>query len=459
MASCIVNHRAVAEVMAIASPSHFHNEPLRFIYATILDLWGGKEKINLITVAHALSLRQDPSRPGVSQLETVGGQLYLADICRRLPTSDGAEWYAKLVVRDAIRRQGWTLAIALGRAFAERDDPYGIIEEFSGQLLRLGQDRQRPDTLSVAEILDGVEGVTSALRPKLLLDQREYIKTEGIGTGWERFDEILNGLQRGHLYTVLGRTNQGKSFLVNWIAWSVAKQNLPVHIVSTEMPFSEVVERLAFLEAGINPEDYDRMDEDMVRNMEDALNRLEGYPIHVTSVGSVQVKHLVAKVRRNHELHGTKLVIVDTFQKLKGEGDNAEQRARDGITALKGLAIDCDIPIIAVSHISRESARNAINEQRRISVHDALHSGAIEQESDQVIALEPVHYDDYRKSWHLLSDAQYNKFQSENRWVPIQLTVLKHRQGQRQSAERLLSWATGGNFEPIRNNGQVRLPG
>jgi replicative DNA helicase len=222
------------------------------------------------------------------------------------------------------------------------------------------------------------------------------------------------------------------------------------------MPFSEVAERLAYLEAGLNPLDHDRNDPEQRVIMEETMWHLDEYPIHITSVGSIAVRHLVAKVRRHHELHGSRLLIVDTFQKLRGDGDNAEQRARDGITALKGLAIDLDIPVIAVSHISRDSARNALHEQRRISVHDALHSGAIEQESDQVIALEPVHYD--RDRWKLLTDAQFNKFQSERRWVPIEFTLLKHRQGSRVSAQRLLSWQSGGRFEPIVNEQQGRLP-
>ena len=217
----------IGELAGIVAPGDFFREKHGWVWAAVLDLWRRGEEPNQLTVSHELSRRD--------RLEDVGGQTFLADIIRNLHTPLGGPWYAGIVKADSKRRRIIHEAHRTMEA-AYTDDPDALADSTAERFIRLGLGREKVMTRSAAEILDGSkspDGVGVVEQIDQFLTEPKAIR--GIATGWDELDEMIGGLRKTRLYTVMGDTSVGKSWLVHFLAWSIAKQGKPVLIVTTEM--------------------------------------------------------------------------------------------------------------------------------------------------------------------------------------------------------------------------------
>lgn len=449
IAACLVDPQAIAECVAIVAPMHFFREKNGEIFAGILDVWRRGEDVNQVTIAHELAKKN-------GLLEDVGGMTYLAQIIRALPTSVGADWYARLIRRAWQHRQLISAGDALmARARAAVDEPAAIADAFIERLIRSGVARDRPLTRSAAQVLAGTT-TSPGLDDRLILAANTPGALPGIATGWDRLDEIMGGLVATRLYVVLGDTSGGKSFLVHWVAWNIACGGTPVHIVSTEMSADEVIERLVWMQAGLDPvaiRERGVLTTGEERAVTQAIGEVATLPLYVTDVGAISLDVLSAEVRRQRATHETAVVFVDHIQHVAVPSARGRPEVLEAVAAgLKGLAMNVDVPVVAVSHVGREAvARTGTRDDSRpraLGLHSAKGSSSIEQDANVVIALQTVRFE--AGKWAPMAEEQADAFKARGEYLPVRATLPKNRRGARAWDVRVIDWNLGGRFMPLR---------
>jgi replicative DNA helicase len=377
VASILVDAEAIYHVSPILKPSDFFREKNGWVYDACLELWQRDEAINLITVAHELARKE--------RLEDVGGQTYLADIIRRLPTSLGAEYYAGLVKRDSTYRGLIHAATAIAQmayeAPADVDRVFARAEELL-QRLRGGENFR--DFVHISQLLQAY------------LDQdadelaRQSLAT--IRTGYADLDTLLGGLKRSDLVIVGARPSVGKSSFALGIARNAAVvQKANVVFFSLEMSSEQLAVRLLSSESGV---DSTRLRLGQQTELEErriirATGVLSDANIWFDDTPVLTAAELRAKARRLHGEKGLDLIVVDYLQLMAGEGSSHRQENRVQEISyisrtLKGLARELDVPIIALAQLSRAIENR---HPRTPMLSDLRDSGSIEQDADVVMFL------------------------------------------------------------------------
>jgi replicative DNA helicase len=377
VAALLVDAEAVYHVAPILKPADFFREKNGWVYEACLALWERDEAINQITVAHELSRRE--------RLEDVGGQTYLAEIIRRLPTSLGAEFYAGIVKRDATYRGLIAASTAIMQmayeAPAEIETVFNRAEELIHRL-RGGENFR--DFVHISQLLQAYleEDVEAAARRELA----------AIQTGYADLDLLLGGLKRSDLVIVGARPSVGKSSFALGIARNAAvQQRANVVFFSLEMSSEQLAVRLLAAESGV---DSTRLRLGQQTELEErriirASGELSEANIWFDDTPVMTAAELRAKARRLHGERGLDLIIVDYLQLMAGEStgyrhENRVQEISYISRTLKGLARELDLPIIALAQLSRAIE----NRHPRIpQLSDLRDSGSIEQDADVVIFL------------------------------------------------------------------------
>lgn len=442
LAAGLVDPTALIECIEIVRPEMFYREKHGWIWAVMCDLWSREGGVNQIAVAHELGRRD--------QLEACGGQTFLADIIRRLPTSLGSAFYGN-IVREGWRRRELIQVGARIQALGFDDSQADIDqlnERASEMVMRLMADRARPMTQTVGEIIAG------GLGEQLLAvagGEEEERSLAGVETGWDEFDEMVGRCRPGKLISLLAYPGIGKSFLTQWACWSFGRQGVPSLIVTTEMSASEITGRLVDIAKGRPQGSRSPMAEQARVNR--GLGELADLPISITDVGRIHVRALQSEVRRQVAMRGIAVVVLDTLQEMRADGRDQRERLEELTSEAKGMALNNQVAVILVSHVKRDMEL-AGSVPPRLSLNSGHGSSSIEKNSDVVVALEPVAYGLRDRQpidgWGLINHkGEYTRFQNQRGYVPIQITSHKRRDGLRSSAVRALNWNWGGQFTPL----------
>jgi replicative DNA helicase len=417
IASLLVDPEAIFKVAPKLRAEDFFREKNGWVYQACRDLWDRSEAINQITVAHELD------RHG--RLADVGGIAYLSRLVTDLPTSIGVENYAGIVRDTATRRR---VISSAGRIAQEAYTGAGDIEELRGK--------------SESALMSAFEG--ESLRDfqhirDLLSGYLEYLKTgtapvaaqaRAVTSGYSDLDTMLApGLKRGDLIIVAARPSLGKTSLVlNFARNAAIRHSATVGFFSVEMAAEQLVQRMVAMEAGV---DSTRLvlgtytDREEAKIMQ-ALGVLGDLPIFFDDAAVLTVAEMRAKARRLQLERGLDLIVVDYLQ-LMSSGARNENRVQEVSyisRALKQLARDLDVPVIACSQLSRASEHRASNIPM---LSDLRESGSIEQDADVVMFI-------YREDKYVSRD-QWERDHSgdeRRREYPAgitQLIVAKHRNG------------------------------
>lgn len=430
---------SIPDLASRLSANDFFREKHGWLFDAAMERWRSGEEPNQITVAATLAAR--------GQLEPAGGQSWIADVIRRLPTAveSATLWYADIVHKAARQRSQISLLHRLTNAAYSADaDPDELLSSAIEQLLRLSEGRHKVLTRSVGEVLRGdgqPRGVGVAERIEAFI--QDPTSVQGIPCGWEELDTMLRGFQDGRVYTLTGDTSVGKSFMVLYLAWQMARSGHPVLIVSTEMQQWEITERLVFMEAGLDRKYLERSpvlpyQADAIRA---ATDRLADLPLYITDVGRIPLPTLVAESRRMVATHGVRGVFIDHIQHINVPGSTGVQAIESITSSTKALAMNSDVFVFQVTHPSREGVKFGLN------LHSGKGGASIEQDSDVFLILEPVQWD--ADHWRVLEEREASAFQSRNGFQPVRLTVAKGRSGGKGWALRSLDWNTGGRFQPL----------
>lgn len=377
VAALLVDQEAIYHVSPILNGSDFFREKNGWIYDACLELWGRDEAINQITVAHELARRD--------LLEETGGQLYLSDIIRNLPTSIGVEFYARIVKRDSTYRGLIHAATGILQmayeAPAEIDTVFSRAEDLL-QRLRGGENFR--DFVHISQVLQQFLEVDAA--------EAERRDLDAIFSGYSDLDTLLGGLKRSDLVIVGARPSVGKSSFALGIARNAAVvQKANVAFFSLEMSAEQLAVRLLSAESGVDSTrlrlGYQTEAEE--RRIIQATGELSEANIWFDDSPTLTVAELRAKARRLAGERGLDLILIDYLQLMQADAsssgrENRVQEISYISRTLKGLARELDVPIVALAQLSRAVEHR---QPPLPMLSDLRDSGSIEQDADVVMLL------------------------------------------------------------------------
>ncbi len=405
--SLLINSDSIYQIATFLKPDDFYREKNRWAYEACFSLYERSEAIDQVTVAHELE-RQD-------RLEAIGGAAYLSHLVSIVPTSLHIEHYAQIVHRTSVMRRLIDAASRIEsigyEAQPEVDAALGKAEEI---LFRLRHGQRPRDFVSLRDLLNRYFE-ESEVRP---------FQGEVLYSGFRALDDILGGLRRSDMIVLAARPSLGKTSLALAIARNAAvQQRAHVAIFSLEMARDQLVQRLLSSEANIDTKRLrlGEQTEAEERRMMEATGVLSEAPIFIDDSPMLRVVEMKSKARRLHADQGVDLVIVDYLQLIRGDGrENRVQEMTEISRSIKELSRELDVPVIAVSQLSRASEWRA---SHRPQLSDLRDSGSIEQDADVVLFIyrDDMYFteDDWKKQ-HL--DEPYPRGVAD-------IIVAKHRNG------------------------------
>lgn len=372
LGAILLNREAIVAVDGWLLPEHFYLEKHAWIYEAMQTCYRRRVPPDTSTVSDELRRRD--------RLEQIGGLLYLIDLANSVPTAVHIEYYARVVERTSILRRlitaGGKIA-ALG--FDERDDLEATLEKAEAELSAVSQRRANQDFVHIGQVVDAY------------FEQINYLKENrgeivGVPTGYLDLDEVTGGLQRSDLIILAARPATGKTSLALCLAYNVALLGHgTVGIFSLEMSRDQLVQRILAMHTGIDTQRLrtgNIRDTDLQRLME-ALGQLSGVPLYIEDSAGLSIADVRAKARRLHAEAGLDMLIIDYLQLMQGRrSDNRVQEVSEISRGLKQLARELDVPLIALSQLSRAVEGRSSHVPM---LSDLRESGSIEQDADIVM--------------------------------------------------------------------------
>ena len=397
--SALKKSESLGEAAEIITPEDFYFAQNREIFAVMMELFNENAPIDFVSVSERLA-RYD-------KLDAVGGTAYLRDVAS-VPTTYHVEYYSSIIKEKAIRRR----LIDSARKIA--DISYGDgtsvdrVLERSEQLIYDVSSSDSGDILPINEIMVGAY-------QKIIEDSARDGGLTGISTGFNKLNERTGGLHGGELILIAGRPGMGKSsFAVNIAEHVAINDNRTAAIFNLEMPREQIVNRIICSQALVDShkirtgtltgEDWEKIGE--------VVNKVALAPLYIDDTASLTVSQIRAKCRRLKQTRNLQLIVIDYLQLMQsgGRSDNRQQEISEISRSLKILAKELNVPVIALSQLSRASESRS---DKRPMLSDLRESGAIEQDADMVMFL-------YR-------DEYYNK-DTENRLA--ECIIAKNRNGE-----------------------------
>jgi replicative DNA helicase len=405
LGALLLDRDAVIEVADFLRPEDFYRNQHGTIYAAILDLYERREPVDIVTVSEVLE------RGG--QLDQVGGSAYLTSLINLTPTAVNAVHYGRIVERKAVLRN---LISAAGRiagiGYEDGADVSEAIDRAEQELFAVSQKR--------------VEAGFSALKTLLYAayDRLDYLhehkgEISGIKTGFADLDALTTGLQKSDLIIVAARPSIGKTSLALNIAEHAAvNDGRTVGVFSLEMSKEQLVLRLLSSVAKINSQ---RLRTGLLEEMDftrlaPAMNALAEAPVFIDDTPNISTMELRTKARRLQAESGLDLLIVDYLQLMQStvlsRDANRVQEVSEISRGLKALARELQVPVVALSQLSRQAEMRESKEPR---LSDLRESGSIEQDADLVMFL-----------WR---EKERGAEEAEIDGEIVNLTLAKHRNG------------------------------
>ncbi|TFD96585.1 replicative DNA helicase [Jeotgalibacillus sp. R-1-5s-1] len=394
--------QSLISAQEILMPEDFYRSAHQRIFEVMVRLSDRGKAIDLVTVTEELS--------AMKELEDVGGISYLTDLAGFVPTAANVEYYAHIVEEKALLRRLIRTATTIAQdGYAREDEVENLLAEAERNIMEVANRKNTSAFHSMKDVLvrtyDNIEMLNSTKGD-----------ITGIATGFNELDRMTAGFQRNDLIIVAARPSVGKTAFALNIAQNVAtKTGENVAIFSLEMGAEQLVMRMLCAEGNINAQNLRTgalTDEDW-RKLTMAMGSLSNAGIYIDDTPGVRVQDIRAKCRRLKQEHGLGMILIDYMQLIHGTGkpgENRQQEVSEISRSLKGLARELEVPLIALSQLSRgvESRQD-----KRPMMSDLRESGSIEQDADIVAFL---YRDDY-----------YDK-ESENQNT-IEIIIAKQRNG------------------------------
>ena len=370
----------------IHRPEIFYKDAHKKIYEAIQELFSSSESIDILTVTQKLRANGD--------LEKVGGAFYISQLTNRVASAAHAEAHARILVQKFILREMIRISgKVIQNAYDETTDVFTLLDETESELFAVAEGNIRKDYESMASLLFKVQ---NEIENAMLKEDG----VNGVGTGFSELDKITSGWQRSDMVVVAARPGMGKTAFVLSMARNVAVDfQHPVAIFSLEMSSIQLVNRFISGEAEIPAEDIRRgnFSKTEFEQFFERTKALSEAPIFIDDTPALSIFELRAKCRRLKQQHNVQLIIIDYLQLMSsgGKGGNREQEISNISRSIKEIAKELDVPIIALSQLSRSVETRGGDKRPMLS--DLRDSGAIEQDADIVCFI-------YRPEYYQLTE-------------------------------------------------------
>lgn len=379
----LLSKDAIGEVSQTIEVADFYQPKHQTIYEAIIDLFAASLPVDAVTVANKLN--------DEGNLEKVGGPDYLHSLIASVPTAANAIYYAEIVHQRALLRQvivAGTKITQLGYS-AEGSQAQDVINLAQAEVYEMSMGKVRQDYTPI-------KAAVEAALDQLDRIQKGEIET-GIMTGFRDIDAVTKGLQPGQMVVVAGRPAMGKSTLgVDFARAAALHQGLTSVIFSLEMSKMELAQRIIAAETNIplaamrNPEDIDPGRWNTLNNF---FGKLENAPLFIDDSPNMSLMEIRAKCRRLKQTNDLKLVVIDYLQLMSSgkQVESRQQEVSEFSRALKLLAKELEVPVVALSQLNRSSE---MRNDKKPQLSDLRESGSIEQDADVVFLVHrPDAYD------------------------------------------------------------------
>jgi replicative DNA helicase len=381
LGSMMIDRAALEKGIDMLQPEDFYRDAHQKIFDALISLAERNEAVDIVTVQEELRTR--------NQLDAVGGTEYLMALIDSVPTAANVEYYAHIVEEKAILRRLIDACTQIAsQSHGQVDDVDAVVDQAERLIFQVSQKRMgqyfTPLNMLAHQAFERIE------------DQyREKAVVSGLATGFTDLDAITSGLQTSDLVIVAARPSMGKTALCLDIARHVSiREQKPVALFSLEMSKEQLALRLICSESRV---DSHRLRTGYIQDKEwpiisAGVGRLYTAPIFVDDSTDISALQMRGKCRRLKAEHGLSLVIVDYLQLMRSHrrAENRNQEISEIARSLKGLARELQVPVIALSQLSRAVESRT---DRRPILADLRESGSIEAEADVVVFL-------YRKAYY-----------------------------------------------------------
>jgi len=369
----LIENEALNRVTEILDPDDFYRDAHRKIFDALINLSERDEPADLITLTNELRK--------IDQLDSIGGASYLASLIDSVPTAANIQYYARIVKEKAIlRKLIQTSTEIITQSYEDRGDVESFLDEAERSIFEISEKRVRPSFYPIREIVK-----ESFATIEKLFNKKEAVT--GVASGFKELDRMTAGFQPSDLIIIAGRPSMGKTaFCLDIAEYAAIGNKIPVAIFSLEMSKEQLVIRMLCSQANVEGTRLRTgyLNESDWPKLTIAAGSLSESPIYIDDTAALSVLEMRAKARRLKSDYGLGMVIVDYLQLMKGRArvESRQQEISEISRSLKALAKELNIPVIAVSQLSRKTEERTGN---RPQLSDLRESGAIEQDADLIL--------------------------------------------------------------------------
>lgn len=431
LGAMMIDKKGVDEAIDILSPDAFYKDAHKHIFEAIHVLFQEGQPIDLLTVSSQLKKEK--------KLEICGGEYYLIQLTQKISSSAHIEYHSRIILQKYIQRSLIKISNEIiEEAYDEGTDVFDLLDHAESKLYEVTQGNIKKSSETAQNL------VTQALKRIEEISNKEGLS--GIPSGFDDLDKLTSGWQPSDLIIVAARPGMGKTALTLSMARNMAVEHeIPVAFFSLEMSSVQLITRLISSETGLSSEKLrtGNLKKHEWEQLNVKVKALEKAPLYIDDTPSLSIFDLRAKARRMASQHQIKLIVIDYLQLMTGggnnKGGNREQEISTISRNLKALAKELNIPVIALSQLSR--AVETRGGTKRPLLSDLRESGAIEQDADIVSFIyRPEYYD--IEEW---DDEEGSPTEGQGEFI-----VAKHRNGGLDNI-RLRFIGNLGRFENLKS--------
>jgi replicative DNA helicase len=402
---------ALSSVIDILKPDVFYKESHQKIFQAIRVLFEKTLPVDILTVTAQLRTQ--------GELEMIGGAYYITELTNRVASAANIEYHSRIIIQKFIQRELIRISTeVINMAYEDTTDVLDLLDKAEKNLFDIAQNNLRRDSRMMDDILHETLKEMEALK-----DKKDGLT--GVASGFTDLDRMTSGWQKSDLVIIAARPAMGKTAFVLTCARNAAVDFAkPVVVFSLEMSSVQLVNRLVSGETEIEQEKIRKgnLEEWEWQQIHSKIGRLEQAPLIIDDTPALNIFEFRAKCRRLKSQHDIQLIIIDYLQLMHGKTDgksgNREQEIGSISRALKSVAKELNVPVIALSQLSR-AVESRPGGSKKPMLSDLRESGSIEQDADMVLFL-------YRPEYYGLDqDEDGNPTQGVG-----EIIIAKHRNGE-----------------------------
>lgn len=412
LGALLIDKNAVIKIADLVEPEDFYKDANGIIYSAMLELYAKHEPIDILSLTDKLEEK--------NKLTAVGGRAYLATLANSVGTASNIEYYATLIQKKATLRRLISAATTIAElGYNEEEEIDQVLDSAEQKLFNVSQKFLKQSFTPIDSLLASAFDRIDDLH-------KQSGKLRGLSTGFVDLDKILAGLQKSDLIILAARPSVGKtSFAMDLARQAAVINKVPVGVFSLEMSKEQLVDRMLCAQAGVSlwkmrtGQLSENETDDDFSKIGQAMGELAEAPIYIDDSAGMNIMEIRTKARRLQMEKGLGLLVIDYLQLMEGRGrykDNRVQEVSEISRALKVIAKELNIPILALSQLSRAV------EQSKPAIPKLAHlreSGSIEQDADIVMFI-------YRKG----ADRNYRPEElTDGEKSSAEIYIAKHRNG------------------------------